>query len=146
MKNTRTNNTRTEENKKKSLRIKIAIMAVSLVAIPTIILGIVNYFIALQQNRSSYNKHVMELISNTDVYIESLIDRVKELNTAFSNTELIKNIDGNVTSYVDLKANTEKGKVKMAPEFFGENEKDLYNFIKSFVDAFPPVIYITLGA
>ncbi len=120
-------------------------MAVSLASIPAIVVGLTNYFIALQQSRTSYDKQVMELISGTDIYIESLIGHLKELNTAFSNTELIKNIDGNITSYINLEANTEKGKVKMDPSVFGINEKALYDFIKSFVDALPPIIYITLA-
>ena len=130
----------------KSLRVRIALIVVVLVALPAFLVGLTNYFITLNQTRLTYEKQTQEFIDSADLYIDNLIGSLKELNTALSNIDLIKNLDGNITSYVNLKADTASGKVAMNPLAFDPNEKELYNLIKSFQESFSSIIYVTLAS
>ena len=130
----------------KSLRVRIALIVVVLVALPAFLVGLTTYFITLNQTRLTYEKQTQEFIDSADLYIDNLIGSLKELNTALSNIDLIKNLDGNITSYVNLKADTASGKVAMNPSAFDPNEKELYNLIKSFQESFSSIIYVTLAS
>ena len=135
-----------KSKKTKSLRVRIALIVVVLVALPAFLVGLTNYFITLNQTRLTYEKQTQELIDSADLYIANLIGSLKELNTALSNIDLIKKLDGNITSYVNLKADTANGKVAMNPSDFNSNEKALYNLIKSFQESFSSIIYVTLAS
>ena len=135
-----------KSKKTKSLRVRIALIVVVLVALPAFLVGLTNYFITLNQTRLTYEKQTQEFIDSADLYIDNLIGNLKELNTALSNIGLIKNLDGNITSYVNLKADTANGKVAMNPSAFDSNEKELYNLIKSFQESFSSIIYVTLAS
>ncbi len=135
-----------KSKKTKSLRVRIALIVVVLVALPAFLVGLTTYFITLNQTRLTYEKQTQEFIDSADLYIDNLIGSLKELNTALSNIDLIKNLDGNITSYVNLKADTANGKVAMNPSAFDPNEKALYNLIKSFQESFSSIIYVTLAS
>ena len=135
-----------KSKKTKSLRVRIALIVVVLVALPAFLVGLTTYFITLNQTRLTYEKQTQEFIDSADLYIDNLIGSLKELNTALSNIDLIKKLDGNITSYVNLKADTANGKVAMNPSAFDSNEKELYNLIKSFQESFSSIIYVTLAS
>ncbi|PIE97922.1 MAG: methyl-accepting chemotaxis protein [Treponema sp.] len=113
--------------------------------IPALTVGFINYIRSLNQNYENYNKQIDNACLHIDSEIRYLLRDLKELNKALIKSDLVLNANGNITSYVNLKANTAKGKIKMSPEVFGQYELNLYNMLKDFVDSFSSVTYLTVA-
>ncbi len=131
--------------KNSSLRKLIIISFVLLSILPVLILGFIFYFQSLRQAQETYSRQMTESITKIDSYIFNLFEDLGHLSDSFVNLEPIKNANGHITSYVNLKANTANNKIKMDPDAFHHKEKEIFDIMKAFVHPFPSITFLTIA-
>ena len=140
------NKTFTEDGSKKSLsRYGSIIIVLALAVVPALTVGILNYTRTLKQGYANYNVQVRAAFSDIDMRIGNLLSNLQELSTAVSRTEPVVHSNGKITSYINLKAETPENTVRMIPGRTSEEEKNLYDMMKSFVDTISSITYMTIA-
>lgn len=141
-----TNKTFGEDGSKKSLsRYGSIIIVLALAVVPALTVGIWNYTRALNQSYAQHDAQVLAAFNDIDMRIGILLSNLKELSTAVSKTEPVVHSNGKITSYVNLKAETPEKTVRMIPGRTSQDEKRLYDMMKSFVDTLSSITYMTVA-
>ena len=141
-----TNKTFGEDGSKKSLsRYGSIIIVLALAVVPALTVGIWNYTRALNQSYAQHDAQVLAAFNDIDMRIGILLSNLKELSTAVSKTEPVVHSNGKITSYVNLKAETPEKTVRMIPGRASQDEKRLYDMMKSFVDTLSSITYMTVA-
>jgi len=133
------------QKKKMPLKFKYALIIIILASVPAIAVGIGAYIYILNQNYRQIDAEIYNAVSETDLQVNIFLDDLSKLNSSIIKSDLIKNANGKITSYINLKADMPDGTIKMDPDHFGTEEKIIYNMMKSFVDSFPSIPYMTLA-
>ncbi len=134
-----------KNSKHKKAWFKYSLVLIVLAVLPALTLGLINYFRTLNQNYKIYDEKINNLCFKIDTELSYILRDLTELNKSLLKSDLILNANGNITSYVNLRANSSDNKVKMSPYNFGRYELKLYNMMKQFVDSFSSVTYLTVG-
>ncbi len=113
--------------------------------VPVLVTGFFFYTQSLEQAREGYHHEMVASVGKVDSYVVNLFSNFRNLGVGFVGLEAVKKAGGEITSYIDLKANTPEGKVRMAPEMFAEKERKLFDIMKAFGDSFSSVKFLTLA-
>ncbi len=113
--------------------------------VPVFVTGLFFYSQSLEQAREEYHHKMIDSAGKIDSYVLNLFLNFKSLSNGFVELEAVRKAGGEVTSYVDLKANTPEGKVRMAPEMFTTKERKLFDMMKAFADSFLSIKFLTLA-
>ncbi|MGP1586824.1 MAG: methyl-accepting chemotaxis protein [Treponemataceae bacterium] len=128
-----------------SLKTKYALILIILAMLPSLILGIASYVYIRNQNYEKFDNMINNTVSEIDLHVTNLLGDLSKLNSALIKLPAIQNADGNITSYINLKADSPDGKVKMNPNRLGRAEKEIYDLMKSFSKSYPSILGMTVA-
>ncbi|AGT43925.1 methyl-accepting chemotaxis protein [Treponema pedis str. T A4] len=131
--------------KKIPLKFKYAIIIIVLAAIPAISVGVGAYLYIVNQSYEKLDSAFYDAASEFDSNLGIFLDNLSKLNSSIVKSDLIKNANGKITSYINLKADEPDGTVKMNPAAFGKEEKEIYDMMKTFVDSYDSIPYMTVA-
>ena len=121
-----------------TLRVSIMIFAILL------LIGIVVDIIVRDSNQDLYNNRISDTIALMDKGIDNYFNNLEGIINLVSDTELIKQHDGYITSYKNQTAPSGQ-KIKMDPEKMGKYEREVYDQLELFTKQFSSIEEFCLG-
>ena len=112
--------------------------------IPALAVGMINYFTSLHKNYESYNRQINFAANSVDTEVSNFIADLQQLNDALAQLTLVQDAVDHLTSYI--RSTADGSAIPMDPALFGAEEKRAFDMMKSFVDRFPDVIYMTIAS
>ena len=112
--------------------------------IPALAVGMINYFTSLHKNYESYNRQINFAANSVDKEVSNFIADLQQLNDALAQLTLVQDAVDHLTSYI--RSTVDDSAIPMDPALFGAEEKRAFDMMKSFVDRFPDVIYMTIAS
>ena len=112
--------------------------------IPALAVGMINYFTSLHKNYESYNRQINFAANSVDKEVSNFIADLQQLNDALAQLTLVQDAVDHLTSYI--RSTADDSAIPMDPALFGQEEKRAFDMMKSFVDRFPDVIYMTIAS
>ena len=112
--------------------------------VPALALGMINYFTGLHKNYEAYNRQINFASSSVDTEVSNFIFDLQQLNNALVQVAPVQDAVDNLTSYNRPAANGST--IPMEPSLFGTDEKKAFDMMKSFVERFSAVIYMTVAS
>lgn len=112
--------------------------------IPALAVGMINYFTSLHKNYESYNRQINFAANSVDTEVSNFIADLQQLNDALAQLTLVQDAVDHLTSYI--RSTVDDSAIPMDPALFGAEEKRAFDMMKSFVDRFPDVIYMTIAS
>ena len=112
--------------------------------IPALAVGMINYFTSLHKNYESYNRQINFAANSVDTEVSNFIADLQQLNDALAQLTLVRDAVDHLTSYI--RSTVDGSAIPMDPALFGAEEKRAFDMMKSFVDRFPDVIYMTIAS
>ena len=112
--------------------------------IPALAVGMINYFTSLHKNYESYNRQINFAANSVDKEVSNFIADLQHLNDALAQLTLVQDAVDHLTSYI--RSTVDDSAIPMDPALFGAEEKRAFDMMKSFVDRFPDVIYMTIAS
>lgn len=112
--------------------------------IPALAVGMINYFTGLHKNYESYNRQINFAANSVDTEVSNFIADLQQLNDALAQLTLVQDAVDHLTSYI--RSTVDDSAIPMDPALFGAEEKRAFDMMKSFVDRFPDVIYMTIAS
>jgi methyl-accepting chemotaxis protein len=112
--------------------------------IPALAVGMINYFTGLHKNYESYNRQINFAANSVDTEVSNFIADLQQLNDALAQLTLVQDAVDHLTSYI--RSTVDDSATPMDPALFGTEEKRAFDMMKSFVDRFPDVIYMTIAS
>lgn len=112
--------------------------------IPALAVGMINYFTGLHKNYESYNRQINFAANSVDKEVSNFIADLQQLNDALAQLTLVQDAVDHLTSYI--RSTADDSAIPMDPALFGQEEKRAFDMMKSFVDRFPDVIYMTIAS
>ena len=120
------------------------LMITAFAVIPALAVGMINYFTSLHKNYESYNRQINFAANSVDTEVSNFIADLQQLNDALAQLTLVQDAVDHLTSYI--RSTADGSAVPMDPALFGAEEKRAFDMMKSFVDRFPDVIYMTIAS
>ena len=112
--------------------------------IPALAVGMINYFTSLHKNYESYNRQINFAANSVDTEVSNFIADLQQLNDALAQLTIVQDAVDHLTSYI--RSTVDDSAIPMDPALFGAEEKRAFDMMKSFVDRFPDVIYMTIAS
>lgn len=120
------------------------LMITAFAVIPALAVGMINYFTSLHKNYESYNRQINFAANSVDTEVSNFIADLQQLNDALAQLTLVQDAVDHLTSYI--RSTVDDSAIPMDPALFGAEEKRAFDMMKSFVDRFPDVIYMTIAS
>ena len=120
------------------------LMITAFAVIPALAVGMINYFTSLHKNYESYNRQINFAANSVDTEVSNFIADLQQLNDALAQLTIVQDAVDHLTSYI--RSTVDDSAVPMDPALFGAEEKRAFDMMKSFVDRFPDVIYMTIAS
>ena len=120
------------------------LMITAFAVIPALAVGMINYFTSLHKNYESYNRQINFAANSVDTEVSNFIADLQQLNDALAQLTLVQDAVDHLTSYI--RSTADGSAIPMDPALFGAEEKRAFDMMKSFVDRFPDVIYMTIAS
>ena len=120
------------------------LMITAFAVIPVLVVGMINYFTGLHKNYESYNRQINFAANSVDKEVSNFIADLQQLNDALAQLTLVQDAVDHLTSYI--RSTVDDSAIPMDPALFGAEEKRAFDMMKSFVDRFPDVIYMTIAS
>lgn len=120
------------------------LMITAFAVIPVLVVGMINYFTGLHKNYESYNRQINFAANSVDKEVSNFIADLQQLNDALAQLTLVQDAVDHLTSYI--RSTVDDSATPMDPALFGAEEKRAFDMMKSFVDRFPDVIYMTIAS
>ena len=112
--------------------------------IPALAVGIINYFTGLHKNYESYNRQIDFAVDSVDTEVSNFIADLQQLNDVLVQVSLVQDAADHLTSYI--RPAVTGSTIPMDPALFEPEEKKVFDMMKSFVDRFSAVIYMTIAS
>lgn len=120
------------------------LMITAFAVVPALTVGMINYFTSLQKGYETYNRQIDSFAESIDTEVSNFITDLQQLNDALVQVSLVQEAADHLTSYIRPDA---VGKtIPMNPALFGVEEKRAFDMMKSFVDRFSAVLYMTIAS
>ena len=120
------------------------LMITAFAVIPALAVGMINYFTGLHKNYESYNRQINFAANSVDTEVSNFIADLQQLNDALAQLTIVQDAVDHLTSYI--RSTADGSAAPMDPALFGAEEKRAFDMMKSFVDRFPDVIYMTIAS
>ena len=112
--------------------------------VPALAVGVINYFTGLHKNYESYNRQIGFATDSIDTEISNFIADLQQLNDVLVQVGLVQDAADHLTSYIRPAAAGTT--IPMDPALFEPEEKKAFDMMKSFVNRFSAVIYMTVAS
>jgi len=108
------------------------------------VFGFVIYSKVEKIDNQAFKNNYNDILAETDVGISNFFQNIETFATGYVNLDVIKEPNENITSYVDK--TDPSGKIKVNPDVdYGEYEKTVYNIAKTFTEAKPEIMGISIA-
>ncbi len=120
------------------------LMITAFAVVPALTVGMINYFTSLHQGYETYNRQINSFAESIDTEVSNFITDLQQLNDALVQVSLVQEAADHVTSYIRPDA---AGKtIPMDPARFEPEEKKAFDMMKTFVNRFSAVLYMTIAS
>ncbi|EET88757.1 putative methyl-accepting chemotaxis sensory transducer [Clostridium carboxidivorans P7] len=130
-------------NLKLNIKNKLIVCFVSLTVISLLLMGTIVYWKVVIQTKNDYMNSVNKQLTEVNTGVDNYISLIQEDTRMLAKSELLKQADSRITSYVDKK--DPSGSVQMTPLTNNPYEAEVYNTFKNFKDAHPEIQSVSLG-
>ncbi len=129
--------------KRNSISFKIAAQMTGLILAVLIVIGIITDAIVNRFNQKQYGEKLSDTVALMDSGINEYFENLSSIIRMFSDSELVRQSDGYITSYKNL--TDPSGKVKMDPARMGEYELSVFNQMELLVNEFEGIQELCVG-
>ena len=112
--------------------------------VPALTVGMINYFTSLHKSYETYNRQIVSFADSIDTEVSNFIADLQQLNDVLVQVSLVQDAADHLTSYI--RPAITGSTIPMDPALFEPEERKAFEMMKSFVDRFSAVIYMTIAS